>query len=72
MTKRFAILLLAICLALGAIGCVVTTAGEGSWELYGGFRTKQYGKEPAKITIKSNVVDKIVDSFTDGEVTEDE
>ena len=72
MTKRLATLLLTVCLAVGATGCAVTTAGEASWELYGGFRTRQHSEEPAKITVESSVVDKVVDSLIDGEVTEAE
>lgn len=72
MAKRFVTLLLAICLAVGTTGCTVTTAGEGSWELYGGFRTRQHGEKPVKITVQSSVIDKIIDPLTDGEVTEAE
>jgi len=72
MTKRFATLMLAVCLAVGTIGCSIGTQGEASWELYAGFRTKQHSEEPAKIVIESSVVDKIVESLTDGEVSEAE
>lgn len=72
MTKKFATLLLTACLAVGTIGCAVTTAGEASWEMYGGVRTRQHSDEPAKVNIQSSVVDKIVDSLTDGEVSDDE
>jgi len=73
MRKSFATLLLAVCLMVIPIsGCAVGTHGEASWELYAGFRTGQHSEEPAKITVDSSVVDKIVDSLTDGEVTEAE
>ncbi|RLC88977.1 MAG: hypothetical protein DRJ03_00005 [Chloroflexi bacterium] len=72
MTKRLATLLLTVCLAVGATGCAFTTTGEASWEVYGGIRTRQLSEEPAKVEIESSVVDKIVESLTDGEVTEAE
>lgn len=68
MTKILAILLLTVCLT----GCTIKTAGHASWEVYGGVRTRQHGDKPAKISIQSSVVDKIVDALTDGEVAEDE
>lgn len=71
MTKKFATLLLAICLVVWS-GCAVTTTGEASWELYGGFRTRQYSEKPAKAELQSSVIDKIINSLTDGEVTEEE
>jgi cytochrome b561 len=73
MYKSFAILLLSVCMIIIPIsGCAVSTQGDASWELYAGFRTKQHSEEPAKITVESSVVDKIVDSLTDGEVSEAE
>lgn len=72
MTKRFATLLLTVCLAVGTTGCAFTTTGKASWEVYGGVRTEQLSDEPSKVEIESSVVDKIVESFTDGEVTEAE
>lgn len=70
MRKGFVVLILTLCLFI--TGCGFVTSGEGSWEIYGGFRTKQYSTEPANISIQSDVLDKIVDSFTDGEVSEAE
>ena len=72
MRKRFATLLLAACLLVGTTGCTITTTGEGSWEVYGGVRTKQHSEGPAKGEFESSVVDTIVDSLTDGEVSEAE
>lgn len=72
MTKKFAILLLIACLAVGTTGCSTTTTGEGTWEAFCGIRTKQIGKTPAKVELKSSVVDKIVDSLNDGEVSDAE
>ncbi len=65
--------LFAVCLLLiGTAGCNVTTTGESNWEVYTGFRTRSIGDKPSSVSIKSSVVDKIVDSITDGEVTEEE
>lgn len=72
MRKSFVTLLIAACLFIGITGCGISTQGEANWELYGGFRTKQHSEEPAEIIVESSVVDKIVDSLTDGEVTEAE
>ena len=72
MRRILATLLLAVCLFGGTSGCAVTTTGEASWELYGGVRTRQHSEEPAKVEVESSVVDSIVNSFTDGEVTEAE
>lgn len=73
MRKRFVTSLLAVCLLVGPIsGCSFTTTGEANWEVYGGVRTRQLSEEPASVEIKSSVVDKVVDSLTDGEVTEAE
>jgi len=38
-------------------GCSITTTGEGSWEIYGGIRTKQISETPTNVEIKP------VDSF---------
>ncbi|KKN91215.1 hypothetical protein LCGC14_0220830 [marine sediment metagenome] len=72
MTKKFVTLTLGAFMMIGIMGCTITTAGEASWEMYGGFRTRQHSDIPAKVTIQSSVVDKIVDSLTDGEVSEEE
>ena len=61
--------ILATCLMAG---CAIGTTGEASWELCLGFKTKQISDEKAEITISSSVVDKVVDSLTDGKVTEAE
>lgn len=53
-------------------GCTIGTVGEGSWEVYGGVRTKQHSTTPSKITIQSSVVDKVVDALIDGEISEEE
>jgi len=72
MTKKLVTLLLTVCLTVWATGCSVTTTGSTSWEMYGGFRTINDGKVPAKIEFKSSVVDKILGTLTDDKVTEAE
>lgn len=72
MRKNFVTLLLATFLLFGTTGCAFTTQGDGSWEIYAGIKTKQHSEQPAKVTIESSVVDKIVDSLTDGKVSETE
>lgn len=72
MNKKYVGLFFSACLLIGTVGCAAITSGSGSWEIYGGVRTKQDGDKPAKIEIQSSVVDKIVDSLTDGEVTDAE
>lgn len=67
-SKLFAV----CCLLVGTAGCTVTTSGESSWEVYTGIRARQTGETPASVSIESTVVDKIVDSLIDGEVTEEE
>jgi len=44
-------------------GCIVTTSGDATWELYVGVRTRQISKEPSKINFQSNQIDKIISSF---------
>jgi hypothetical protein len=68
MRKNIVTLLFSAFLLIGTTGCSVTTSGEGSWEIYGGFRTKQHSPKPANVTIKSQ----IVDSLTDGEISDKE
>lgn len=70
MTKKLSALLLTVCVAVGAIGCAVSTTGSASWELYGGFRTIQNSEGPSTVELGSSVVDKIMNSLTDGEVSE--
>lgn len=72
MTKKFATLLLAVCLVIGTTGCSVGTTGKANWEIYGGVRHNQEGDKPAEVEIKSSVVDTIVDLLTDGEVSDEE
>jgi len=73
MTSKFATLFLTVCLAIGTTGCAVTTTGESRWEVFCGIKTTQVSKDKeAKVEIKSSVVDKIVGSFVDGEVSEAE
>lgn len=72
MRKRLMTLLLTVCLLANTTGCAIITGNEGSWELYVGVRTKQIGNKPARVEIQSTVVEKIVDSFTDGKVSPDE
>ncbi len=72
MAHKVARFLLSVCLIVGLTGCALKTEGGGSWEIYGGVRIKQHSENPAKISLESSIVDKIVDSFTDGKVTKDE
>ncbi len=72
MIKKFVSLLLAVCLVFGSVGCSVVTSGESSWEMYGGVRTKQHSEEPAKVEVKSSVVDKLIDMFSWGNDSEKE
>ncbi len=73
MNKSTVSKLFAVCLLLiGITGCTASTSGESTWEVYGGFRARQIGETPASVSVQSTVVDKIVDSLTDGEVTEEE
>jgi hypothetical protein len=55
-----------------SFGCAIKTTGKGSWEIYYGVRTEQDGETPSTVSIESSIVDKIVDSLTDGEVSEEE
>jgi hypothetical protein len=70
--KSFTFGLFTIGLLIYTLGCSLGTTGTGSWEIYTGVRTEQIGEQPPKITIESTVVDKIIDSFTDGKVTKEE
>lgn len=72
MRKKLITLLLAVCLFASTAGCALTTTGEGSWEIYGGVRTTQTSDQPAEVKIRSNIINKIVESFADGEITEAE
>lgn len=72
MRNKWKTLVVVSFILLGITGCVITTSGSGSWEIYTGVRTTQHSDEPSRVQIESSVVDKIIDSFTDGEVTPDE
>lgn len=72
MRKSFVTLLLTACLLVGTTGCTITTTGEASWEIYGGVRTRQHSDTPAKVEIQSSIVNTIVESLADGEVSEAE
>lgn len=72
MTKKLATLLLAVCVTVWALGCSVSTTGSASWEMYGGFRTIQDSEVPSKAELKFSVVDAIIDSLSDCEVSEAE
>ncbi len=72
MKNRFAVIMLSVCLLFGTAGCAVTTEGNSSWEVYGGLRMNQDSEKPAKVSVGSTILDRIVDSLTDGEVTEKE
>ena len=62
----------AVILSLGLTGCAVLTEGESSFEIYCGIRAKQHNEQPAKVAVESSVVDKIIDSLTDGKVSDAE
>lgn len=67
--KKLVSMLLTACLVVGTTGCIVSTTGEASWEVYGGVRTMQHDDgEAAKVEIKSS----IVDSLIDGEISKAE
>lgn len=68
MFRKISALLLVACLAIGTLGCSITTTGDGSWEIYGGVRTQTEGEGPASVVIKSTVVDSLID----GTVSEQE
>lgn len=72
MTTKVKTLMLTACLLLGTSGCAAITTGEASWEVFAGCRTKQHSEEGAEVRIESSVVEKIVDSMTDKEITEAE
>lgn len=72
MANKFIVLLCAAFLLIGTFGCSLQTDGEGIWELCLGVHTKQISDKPAKVELKSSVIDKIVDSLTDGKVSEEE
>lgn len=65
MFRKFAVLLFSACCLFVPSGCVVTTSGDASWEIYCGVRTKQHGNEPSAIELKSKLVEKMIDSFVD-------
>ncbi len=72
MIRKISALLLIACFAVGTIGCTVGTIGGADWEIYHGFRTKQTSEVPSVVSVESSVVDKVVDSLTDGTVSEQE
>lgn len=72
MTRKITILLLTTFLLFGSTNCALITDGEGSWEACFVIRTKRVGDKPAKVEIKSSIVDKIVNSLIDGEISEQE
>ncbi len=72
MKNRSVPLILFLYLLLCFTGCAVTTTGEGTWEICIGIHTKQISEHPARVGIESSVVDKIVESLTDGKISPDE
>lgn len=72
MKKNLFILSIAIYLLIGVLGCNISTTGKGGWEIYTGVRVYQEGDKPANVKIESTVVDKVIDSLTDGEVSDEE
>lgn len=70
MKIKICAILFVLCLS----GCTMQTQGHSEWELYLGVRAKQVddGPNPASIGIESKNLDKIVDSLTDGEISEAE
>ncbi len=75
MRTKFAVLLFSAYCLFFPSGCVVTTNGDASWEIYCGIRTKQHSKEPSTIELKSKLIEKVIDSFvedkTNGTVGDD-
>ena len=72
MRKKLITLLLAVCLFASTAGCAFTTTGEAGWEVYFGIKTKQYSEQPGKVQIESSAVDRIIESLTDGKVSNEE
>lgn len=72
MTKKLVTLLFVVCMTVGVMGCTISTTGSASWELYFGFRTTQNSEEPSKVEFGPTILNKIVDSLMDDEISEDE
>lgn len=68
MKKNTAIAFLIGCLAFGTAGCSTLITGESTFEIYTGVRVRAVGDVPAKIVVQSD----LIDSLSDGEVTEEE
>jgi hypothetical protein len=72
MWKRLVTLMLVACLFAGNTGCALVTKGDSQWEVYCGIRTEQKSEEAGSVGIESSVLEKLIESFTDGETTEAE
>lgn len=72
MRKSFVLLTLVVGLLVGISGCAVVTNGSASWEVFYGVRHTQGSEEPASVGIESEVLERLIDNLTDGEVTEAE
>jgi len=72
MRKSFVTLMLVVGLLVGTSGCAIVTKGNGSWEAFCGIRTEKISEEPASVGIESDVLERLIDNLTDGEVTEAE
>ncbi len=72
MRKTLTTLVLALCLFTTAPGCALVTKGDAQWEAYCGIRTKQTSEEAGSVGIESAVLEKLIESLTDGEVTDAE
>lgn len=66
--KIFPLAFVVLCLS----GCSLTTTGESSREIYIGVRTKQHSETPAKVEYQSTIIDKYMESLTDGKTTKAE
>lgn len=72
MIRKIVTLLFATFLLFEVAGCQIITEGDGSWEACFSIRTKQNSEQPAKVELKSSVIDKVVDSLTDDKVSDAE
>jgi len=57
---------------LFSAGCAIKTGGKSTWTIFCGISTEQQSEEQASVSVESTVVDKIVDSLTDGEISDAE
>lgn len=72
MRRSLVLLTLVVGLLVGSTGCAIVTKGSGSWEVFYGVRSAQNSDEPASVGVESDVLERLIDNLTDGEVTEAE